>query len=185
MNPRTAVILAGVALVVGVVGLVIGISAKNGNKSDEHISQVAQQQLEQQLGSTASQVQGQVKAQGAKAAETATSVDKQLRSLQTSVNAVQNSVNTLNTTDGDAGDGHQEPAETGRQARYQGEQPRRLAGVAPFNPQMHEGPPPERRPFAFDAVMCELGICGGAGRLPPPFARRCPGWIPPDGRVPS
>lgn len=98
MNPRTAVILAGIALIVGVVGLVIGISAKNGNKSDEHISEVAQQQLEQQQRTTASQVQGQVKAQGAKAAETATSIDKQLRSLQSSVNAIQNSVNTLNTT---------------------------------------------------------------------------------------
>lgn len=85
-------ILAGVALVVGVVGLVIGISAKNGNKSDEHISQVAQQQLEQQLGSTASQVQGQVKAQGAKAAETATSVDKQLRALRMSVTQAQNNI---------------------------------------------------------------------------------------------
>lgn len=90
-------ILAGVALVVGVVGLVIAISAKNGNTSDEHISEVAQQQLEQQLGTTASQVQGQVKAQGAKAAETASNTDKQLRSLQTSVNAIQNSVNSLNT----------------------------------------------------------------------------------------
>ena len=98
MNPRTALILAAVALVVGVVGLIIGISAKNGNKSDEHISQVAQTQLEQQLGTTASQVQGQVQAQGAKAAETATSIDRQLRSLHTSVNAIQNSINTLNTT---------------------------------------------------------------------------------------
>src|SRR6185503_16193289 len=94
MNPRTALILAGVALVVGVVGLIIGISAKNGNKSDEHISQVAQTQLEQQLGTTASQVQGQ----GAKAAETAGSIDRQLRSLRTSVNAIQNSINALNTT---------------------------------------------------------------------------------------
>jgi archaellum component FlaC len=98
MNPRTALILAGVALVVGVVGLVIGISAKNGNKSDEHISEVAQQQLEQQLGSTASNVQGQVKAQGAKAAETASSIDRQLRSLRGSVTNIQNNLNTLNTT---------------------------------------------------------------------------------------
>ena len=49
MNPRTALIVAGLALVVGVVGLIIGISAKNGNKSDEHISDVAQAQLEKQL----------------------------------------------------------------------------------------------------------------------------------------
>jgi archaellum component FlaC len=98
MNPRTALILAGLALVVGVVGLVIGISAKNGNKSDEHISEVAQQQLEQQLGTTASDVQGQVKAQGAKAAETASSIDRQLRSLRSSVTNIQNNLNTLNTT---------------------------------------------------------------------------------------
>jgi archaellum component FlaC len=98
MNPRTALILAGLALVVGVVGLVIAINAKNGNKSDEHISEVAQQQLEQQLGSTATQVQGQVKAQGAKAAETATSIDRQLRSLRSSVTNIQNNLNTLNTT---------------------------------------------------------------------------------------
>ena len=98
MNPRTAMILAGLALVVGVVGLVIGISAKNGNKSDQDIADATKAQLEQQLGTTASQVQGQVKAQGAKAAQTATSIDRQLHSLQTSVNAIQNSVNTLNTT---------------------------------------------------------------------------------------
>ena len=41
MNPRTAVILAGLALVVGVVGLVIGISAKNGNQSDQDIAEVS------------------------------------------------------------------------------------------------------------------------------------------------
>jgi hypothetical protein len=44
---------------------------------------------------------------------------------------------------------------------------------------------PERRPFACNADLNGLGIDGGAGQLPPPFARRCPGWIPPDGRVPS
>jgi archaellum component FlaC len=98
MNPRTAVILAGLALVVGVVGLVIGISAKNGNKSDEHISSVAQQQLEQQLGTTASKVQGQVNQQAAKTAGAAASIDKQLRTLTTSVDAIQTSINTLNTT---------------------------------------------------------------------------------------
>jgi archaellum component FlaC len=98
MNPRTAVILAGLALVVGVVGLVIGISAKNGNKSDEHISSVAQQQLEQQLGTTASKVQGQVNQQAAKTAGAAASINKQLRTLTTSVDAIQTSINTLNTT---------------------------------------------------------------------------------------
>jgi chromosome segregation ATPase len=98
MNPRTALILAGIALVVGVVGLVIGISAKNGNSSDKHISEVAQQQLEQQLGNTANAVKGQVAAQGAKATATAASIDKQLRDLRSSTNAIQNSINTLNTT---------------------------------------------------------------------------------------
>jgi archaellum component FlaC len=95
MNPRTALILAGVALVVGVVGLVIGISAKNGNKSDEHISEVAQQQLEQELGSTASQVQGQFKAQAAKAAGAATNIDKQLQTVRMSVTAAENNINQL------------------------------------------------------------------------------------------
>jgi chromosome segregation ATPase len=95
MNPRTALILAGVALVVGVVGLVIGSSAKNGNKSDEHISEVAQQQLQQELGSKTSQVQGQLEAQGAKAEETATNVDKQLRNLRQDLTATQNNVNQL------------------------------------------------------------------------------------------
>jgi archaellum component FlaC len=98
MNPRTALILAGLALVVGVVGLVIGISAKNGNQSDQDIADATKTQLEQQLGTTATQVQGQVKAQGAKAAETATSIDRQLRTLRTSVDAIQTSINTLNTT---------------------------------------------------------------------------------------
>ncbi len=98
MNPRTALILAGLALVVGVVGLVIGISAKNGNKSDQDIADATKAQLEQQLGTTASQVQGAEQAQATKAAGVTASVNKQLRTLRTSVNAIQASVNTLNTT---------------------------------------------------------------------------------------
>jgi chromosome segregation ATPase len=98
MNPRTALILAGLALVVGVVGLVIGISAKNGNKSDQDIADATKAQLEQQLGTTASQVQGAEQAQATKAAGVTESVNKQLRALRTSVNAIQTSVNTLNTT---------------------------------------------------------------------------------------
>ena len=74
------------------------MSVLSGNKSDEHISEVAQQQLEEQLGTTASKVQGQVNQQGAKAAETASSIDKQLRTLNTSVDAIQTSIDTLNTT---------------------------------------------------------------------------------------
>src|SRR4051794_37784505 len=98
MNPRTALILAGLALVVGVVGLVIGISAKNGNKSDQDIADATKAQLEQQLGTTASQVQGAEKQQATQAADVTASVNKQLHALRTSVNAIQTSVNTLNTT---------------------------------------------------------------------------------------
>ena len=98
MNPRTALILAGLALVVGVVGLVIGISAKNGNKSDQDIADATKAQLEQQLGTTASQVQGAEAAQASKQAGVTASVNKQLSDLRASVTAVQNSVNTLNTT---------------------------------------------------------------------------------------
>jgi chromosome segregation ATPase len=98
MNPRTALILAGLALVVGVVGLVIGISAKNGNTSDQDIADATKTQLEQQLGTTASEVQGAQKEQAAKQAGVTASVNKQLSTLRTSVDAIQNSVNTLNTT---------------------------------------------------------------------------------------
>jgi hypothetical protein len=98
MNPRTALILAGLALVVGVVGLVIGISAKNGNKSDQDIADATKAQLEQQLGTTASQVQGQEQAQASKNATVTASVNKQLGALRASVAQVQDSVNTLNTT---------------------------------------------------------------------------------------
>ena len=98
MNPRTALILAGLALVVGVVGLVIGISAKNGNTSDQDIANATKTQLEQQLGTTASQVQGAEKVQAGKEASVTASVNKQLRTLRTSVNAIQTSINTLNTT---------------------------------------------------------------------------------------
>jgi chromosome segregation ATPase len=98
MNPRTALILAGLALVVGVVGLVIGISAKNGNKSDQDIADATKAQLEQQLGTTASQAQGAEQAQATKQAGVTASVDKQLRTLSTSVTAIQKSINTLNTT---------------------------------------------------------------------------------------
>lgn len=91
-------ILAGLALVVGVVGLVIGISAKNGNKSDQDIADATKAQLEQQLGTTASQVQGAEQAQATRQEGVTASVDKQLRALRTSVTAIQNSINTLNTT---------------------------------------------------------------------------------------
>ena len=97
MNPRTALILAGLALVVGIVGLVIGISAKSGNKSDQDIADATKAQLEQQLGTTASEVQGAESAQASKQAGVTASVDKQLTDLRASVTAVQNSVNTLNT----------------------------------------------------------------------------------------
>jgi hypothetical protein len=93
MNPRTALILAGLALVVGVVGLVIGISAKNGNKSDQDIADATKAQLEQQLGTTASQVQGAEQAQASKeASKTATvtaSVNKQLRAVRSSLTQLQ------------------------------------------------------------------------------------------------
>ena len=98
MNPRTALILAGLALVVGVVGLVIGISAKNGNKSDQDIADATKTQLEQQLGTTASQVQGAEQAQASKAAGTTASINKQLGVLRTSISALQTSISTLNTT---------------------------------------------------------------------------------------
>ncbi len=98
MNPRTALILAGLALVVGVGGLVIGISAKNGNKSDQDIADATKTQLEQQLGTTASEVKGAQEAQATKQADVTASVNKQLRALRTSVDAIQTSINTLNTT---------------------------------------------------------------------------------------
>ena len=105
MNPRTASILAGVALVIGVVGLVIGISAKNGNKSDQDIADATKAQLEQQLGTTASQVQGAEQAQATKeqaqanrSASVTASVNKQLRAVRGSLTQLQNTVNTLNTT---------------------------------------------------------------------------------------
>jgi len=98
MNPRTALILAGLALVVGVVGLVIGISAKNGNKSDQDIADATKTQLEQQLGTTASEVQGAQQAQATKQAGVTASVNKQLNGIRSSITQLQASVNTLNTT---------------------------------------------------------------------------------------
>src|SRR5215207_8760581 len=102
MNPRTALILAGLALVVGVVGLVIGISAKNGNQSDQDIADATKTQLEQQLGTTASQAQGAEQAQATKEQAQATreagataSIDKQLNALRASISQLQTSVNNL------------------------------------------------------------------------------------------
>jgi chromosome segregation ATPase len=92
MNPRTALILAGLALVVGVVGLVIGISAKNGNKSDQDIADATKAQLEQQLGTTASQVQGTEQQQASKEAGVTAGVDRQLRALRMSVTQAQNNI---------------------------------------------------------------------------------------------
>jgi chromosome segregation ATPase len=95
MNPRTALILAGLALVVGVVGLVIGISAKNGNQSDQDIADATKAQLEQQLGTTASEVQGAQKEQAAKQAGVTASVNKQLLALRQDLTATQNNVDQL------------------------------------------------------------------------------------------
>jgi chromosome segregation ATPase len=95
MNPRTALILAGLALVVGVVGLVIGISAKNGNQSDQDIADATKTQLEQQLGTTASQAQGAEQAQASKQAGVTASVNKQLRALRMDLTATQNNVDQL------------------------------------------------------------------------------------------
>jgi uncharacterized protein HemX len=102
MNPRTALILAGLALVVGVVGLVIGISAKHGNKSDQDIADATKAQLEQQLGTTATKVQGaeqlqanQEKAQANQQAGVTASVDRQLRGLRMDLTATQNNVDQL------------------------------------------------------------------------------------------
>jgi hypothetical protein len=95
MNPRTALILAGLALVVGALGLVIGISAKNGNKSDQDIADATKTQLEQQLGTTASQAQGAEQAQATKEAGATASVDRQLRALRMSVTQAQNNITQL------------------------------------------------------------------------------------------
>ena len=95
MNPRTALILAGLALVVGVVGLVIGISAKNGNQSDQDIADATKTQLEQQLGTTASQAQGAEQQQASKEAGVTASVDRQLRALRQDLTATQNNVDQL------------------------------------------------------------------------------------------
>src|SRR3954454_18828798 len=102
MNPRTALILAGLALVVGVVGLVIGISAKNGNQSDQDIADATKTQLEQQLGTTATKVQGaeqvqanKEQAQANQQAEAAKSVNVQLADLRASVDRLSKSVQSL------------------------------------------------------------------------------------------
>jgi chromosome segregation ATPase len=95
MNPRTALILAGLALVVGVVGLVIGISAKNGNKSDQDIADATKAQLEQQLGTTASEVKGAQQTQAANQAGVTANLDKQLRALRMDLTATQNNVDQL------------------------------------------------------------------------------------------
>src|SRR5215208_4411340 len=105
MNPRTALILAGLALIFGVVGLVIGISAKNGNQSDQDVADATKAQLEQQLGTTASQVQGAEQAQAtkeqaqvSKESGATTSIDKQLSALRSSTSQLQTSVNNLSQT---------------------------------------------------------------------------------------
>jgi|SRR4051794_25465699 hypothetical protein len=102
MNPRTALIVAGLALVIGAVGLVIGISAKNGNQSDQDIADATKAQLEQQLGTTATKVQGaeqlqanQEKAQATQQAEASKSVNVQLTDLRASVDRLDNSVKSL------------------------------------------------------------------------------------------
>ena len=66
--------------------------------------------------------------------------------------------------------------------------PRQSARSCPRNPRQRPGETqrttPRGGPSHKNAVLNGRGIDSGAGRLPPPLARRCPGWIPPDGRVP-
>ena len=121
MNPRTALIIAVIALIVGGVGLVIGISAKNGNTSDEDIANSVKSQLEQQLGTNASKTQSQLAQQQTAAIAQAhktkglnddiDALDAEVQKLQTSVDnlsadetaqaktitTLQGDVNKLNT----------------------------------------------------------------------------------------
>src|SRR3954468_18170229 len=131
MNPRTALIVAGLALVIGAVGLVIGISAKNGNQSDQDIADATKAQLEQQLGTTATKVRGaeqlqanQEKAQATQQAEASKSVNVQLTDLRASVDRLDNSGKSLRGTSDDPGERHQDAPGRRRQARDQGRESR-------------------------------------------------------------
>ena len=72
----------------------IGISAKNGNKSDQDIAEATKAQLEQQLGTTASEVQGGQQAQATRRPSDGRASTSSCRRSDTSVDAIQNSINT-------------------------------------------------------------------------------------------
>jgi len=102
MNPRTAMIIAVIALLVGAAGLVFGISAKNGNKSDEDIADSVKTQLEQQLGTTASQEQSQAAQQQTAAitqARKTKGLGDDVAALEAEAQKLQTSVDALTATD--------------------------------------------------------------------------------------
>ena len=58
MNPRTALIVAAIALVLGAVGLYVGIDAKNSSEDARDATDATQAELEQQLSGAESKVEG-------------------------------------------------------------------------------------------------------------------------------
>jgi chromosome condensin MukBEF ATPase and DNA-binding subunit MukB len=102
MNPRTAMIIAVIALVVGAAGLVFGISAKNGNKSDEDIANSVKTELEQQLGTNASQEQSQAAQQQTAAiaqARKTKGLNDDVAALEALAQKLQTSVDALTAND--------------------------------------------------------------------------------------
>lgn len=68
---KVPVILGGIALALGVVALVLAISAKNGNQSDQEIADSVKTELANQQGATAALAGKTTKAQKAEAGSTA------------------------------------------------------------------------------------------------------------------
>ncbi len=77
-NPRTAVIVAVIAILVGAAGLVFGISAKNSSNDAEDAASSAQSQLESQLKSDESSLGSDLSAEAKKASKANKGVQAQV-----------------------------------------------------------------------------------------------------------
>jgi chromosome segregation ATPase len=99
MNERTALVIAGLALVVGVVGLVIGISAKSGNKSDEDVADSVKTQLESQIGTVATEAQGQGQSEAQSLAARTIATEKKLDTIDQTLTTLTNELSTVQGND--------------------------------------------------------------------------------------
>ncbi len=95
MNPRTSLIVAVVALLVGGAGVFIGIQAKNDSSDAQDSSDAVKAQVDAQLGSAESQIEKGANVTAKTVAGEISAIDKQIATLSASVKTLEGEVATL------------------------------------------------------------------------------------------